>query len=194
MFQLLEAYNRCVENLEHRPHRGLRCGCSADQLKARQLLRRKVRFLEDFLVHTASVLVMLWTCVKCHRSFRHLPPFLKRHKRFITPSILEKATKVLSKKRQPYRSTVRTDPPRKRPILYAQGDGSAMAHTSVWRWIQWMGNYASKVLSLYPKMAQTEPEESFEYSEFQAVEPRCRENLYLARRCWKRSFLDLEIL
>lgn len=194
IFQLLEEHNKRVKSLEHRPSHGLHCGCPGGQLKARQLLRRKVRFIEDCLVRTAPVLVILWTCMTCHRSFRHLPPFLKRHKRFITPTILEKASKVLSKKRQSYRPTVNADPPRKIPNLYARGDGSALSHTSVWRWVQWMAEVSQKVLSIRPHMAGKDLDETFEFSEFQSVKSKCRENLYLARRCWISSFLDLEIL
>jgi hypothetical protein len=141
------------------------------------------------MAHKTHVFVILWFCVNCQRSFRHLPPFLQRFKRFMTPTILDKSTEVLKKTRQPYRSTAVNEPPNQSAIVYNNGNGSRLSHTSVWRWIQWMGGVMAKLLSLHPKMATTTEPECFEYSTFQAQKPKTLENLYLARRLWLGSWL-----
>lgn len=189
-FQLLEAHNKEVENFRYIPNFCRYCRGGKKTLKARQLIRRRVRFVENFLVHREYVLVLLWTCTCCSRSFRHLPPFLRKHKRFITPTIKDMAANILRRRRQPYRKTARKGPPHPKPILYAKGDGSRLSHVSIWRWIQWMGEEMAQLTNLHPKMAKANEEQApFEYSPLQAISLKCREKLYLAQEYWLGAFL-----
>ena len=188
-FLLLEAHNSKVKCFNYRPHSCMHCRAQRKCLRARQTHRRTVRFVEDGMVHERTVLVIRWLCKNCHRFFRHLPPFLRRFKRFITPTIKEKASQILSKPRKHYRSTVVNEPPRKTKIIYAKGDGSRLSHTSVWRWVQWMGGVMADLLSRDPMMATVGESAPFEFSPFQALKPKTIGNLTLARRLWLGSFL-----
>ncbi len=184
IIEILEGHNDKVGRLEYRPEEcpyNREGNCS---LSPRQLIRRTVRYIKDGMVHRFDCFVMLWLCKNCCRSFRHLPAFLKPHKRFITPSILERVSKVILPPGKSYRSASRNDPPRRTRICYNEGHGDALSHVSIWRWIQWMGEMMAFMLSENPTMATDTVEDDFEFSMDQAVEPKCRENLYLARRLW----------
>ena len=195
MFSLqhLEAHNLEVEAVDYRPEFCCHCRASKTFLKPRQLIRRFVRFIRGCLVHRSHVFVILWSCSACHRSFRHLPPFLKPHKRFVTPTIEEKSSAVLKYKRKPYRETVLNEPPNQTHIQYEgeEMDGSKLSHVTVWRWIQWMGVVMRTLLSTQPEMATEVPEDGFEYSKLQAKRPECMENLILARKLWMAQILNL---
>jgi hypothetical protein len=189
--ELLEAHNQRIKAVEYRPETCHHCHGSKRSLRTRQIVRRLIRFITGGLVYRDDVFVILWTCTACHRSFRHLPPFLKPHKRFVTPNIVEKSSEVLKRKRKPYRQAALNEPPNKTAILYDGKEmmGSKLSHVTVWRWVQWMGEFMSGLLSTQPKMATKAPEDGFEFSELQAKEPKCRENLVLARRLWLAQVL-----
>jgi len=99
--------------------------------------------------------------------------------RFITPTIVAKASEVLKRRRKPYRKTVRNDPPNQTLIQYDNRNWG-LSHTTVWRWIQWMAGFMSDT-----------KDEPFEFSPLQAKEPGYMENLYLARRLWLAQILTL---
>ena len=65
----------------------------------------------------------------------------------------------------------------------------ALAHTSVWRWIQWMGRTMSDLISANPKMATELKTEHFEFSKYQWKEPEYRDSLILARQLLMGQFL-----
>ncbi len=190
-FQQLKAHNDEVKALNYRPKTCPRCHGSHRNLRPRQVISRLIRFILDRLVHRKVVLVILWTCSACHRSFRHLPPFLKPHKRFVTPTITQKASEVLTEKRKPYRKTAVNPRPNQTPILYdgQNMSGSKLSHNSVWRWVQWMGAFMADLKSNHPVMAKDQPDEAFEFSSLQAREPEYRKNLYLGRELWLAQVL-----
>ena len=189
-FQLLEDHQQKVACVEYRPAFCVHCNQGKRSLRLRQLVRRLVRFIENRLVHRVPIQVIVWTCSACYRSFRHLPPFLEPKMRFITPTIVAKASEVLKRRRKPYRKTIRNDPPNQTLIQYDNRNWG-LSHTTVWRWIQWMAGFMSGILSSKPEMASDTKDEPFEFSPLQAKEPGYMENLYLARRLWLAQILTL---
>ena len=188
MSQLLKAHNKKVDAVEYRPKFCKYCKKGRGCLRPRQLIRRLIRFFEDRLIHRLHVHVYLWACSACGRSFRHLPPFLKPNKRFATPTIINRTSEVLKRKRRPYRKTALNEAPNPIPIVYDK-ENVALAHTSVWRWIQCMAETMTQIISAKPKMATGLETETFEFSELQWKEPEYRENLNLARQFLMGQFL-----
>lgn len=105
------------------------------------------------MVYCVQTLVWRWLCPLCCKTFRHLPPFLLPHKRFMNSSIIEIASKVLRKKQKSYASSVKNDEPNRTSIQYERGDGTVLSPSSSWRWIQCMALIMREVLSTNPESA-----------------------------------------
>ncbi len=94
-----------------------------------------------------------WLCPFCGSTFRHLPPFLEPHKRFMTQTIDQVAGAVLARRRKRYRDAVKQPPPNQQSYIYDTADGRSMSHTTCWRWITWMAAMALTILSQQPEAA-----------------------------------------
>lgn len=189
--EILEGHNKKVlEGLFLPENCPYSCESHSASLRSHELIRRKVRFIEDGMVKRSFSYVIVWACRSCRRSFRHLPPFILPLKRYVTETILDKVEAVLSSVRKPYRKTVINDPPRQNSILYEDVvGGRSISHVTVWCWIQWMAAFMDTFLSENPEMAKSEDNESFEFSPRQAKLLKYRESLYSARNLWLGSIL-----
>lgn len=138
-------------------------------------------------MHIGQIIVGRWLCPHCLTTFRHLPPFIEQHKRYMTCTIEEVAASVLTKRRKPYRTVVKRPPPNRISYIYERGDGSSMSHSSCWHWIAWMAAITLMVLAQQPEAATASSRENFErdghvFSPEQAKTAERFEALYLARR------------
>ena len=115
---------------------------------------RYIRYLsEDFRVHIDAIIVGRWLCPFCKKTFRHLPPFLAQHKRFMNQTIDQVAAVVLTQKRKPYRKAVKRPPPNQMSYSYERDHGCGISHSTCWRWIAWMAVVTLAIFSQQPKAA-----------------------------------------
>jgi hypothetical protein len=77
------------------------------------------------------------------QAFHRLPPFASPHKRFVTEVVQHRSQAFLGTD-QSYRVSVR---PNGRELLYDDRQdealaraGAALAHSTVWRWLSWLGD------------------------------------------------------
>ena len=76
-------------------------------------------------------------------AIHRLPPFALPHKRFVTEVVQDRSQAFLGTD-QSYRHTVRTQG---RALVYDDRqdealarDGAALSHSTVWRWVSWLGD------------------------------------------------------
>ena len=196
LFEIFKAHEMLVRSNDYKPT-GLPCKhCESKDVRWRFHggVIRQIRYIaeKEERVFCFFGTVLRWMCSKCKRTFHHLPPFVEPYMRYCTQTIKDRAEKILNFKRKPYRDTVLQSPPNKNRILYDRGDGSALSHVSVWRWVQWMGCLMAVFLKEDPKMAESSSPDSFEFAPEQAITTETRENLYLARRLNLAMLLDVE--
>lgn len=116
-----------------------------------EAVSRGIRYIENKMVYCAMITVLRWSCKHCRKTFRHLPPFLKPYKRFITPVITEISSKIiLSTKHKTYEKSVTNSPPNQTKIVYADGSGSRLSASSCWRWISCMSEIFLHLLNGAP--------------------------------------------
>jgi hypothetical protein len=82
------------------------------------------------------------------------------HKRFVIPVVQELTESFLDSDRS-YRATVRSQG---QPLVYddrvegVPGDGQALSHSSVWRWLSWFGDGIRRTVQLAQQLiAEKEP-------------------------------------
>lgn len=149
-----------------------------------------MRFIEDGFVHRGEVFVGRYICPSCLRTFRFLPPFLQRFKRFSTPSILEVAGRVLKTSRMTYQNATSNPPPNRTRLFYANHDSTTLAPSTAWRWIQWMALFMSEFLKRRPEVGKEVNDTGHTFSTLQVISEKTKEYLYMARRLLLAQVLD----
>jgi hypothetical protein len=111
--------------------------------------RRKfrLRVYDPILDETVVEIIESWRvrfrCRECLKVFTEYPPFALPHKRFVKQDVLAKAVEYLSAEKKPkcratYREAVWE---RRVPLSYAEDEeGRQVSHSSVWRWLSWLGS------------------------------------------------------
>ena len=111
--------------------------------------RRKFRLrvydpsLDEMLVEIVESWRVRFRCRHCLKTFTEYPPFALPHKRFIKQDVLAKAQKYLSAEKKPkcratYREAVWEG---RGPLSYAADqEGHQCSHSTVWRWLSWLGS------------------------------------------------------
>jgi hypothetical protein len=118
--------------------------------------RRKFRVrlydptLDDIVIAVCDSWRVRFRCSHCGHTFTEYPAFALPHKRFIQENVLVKALRYLqdeqseqapqNKQAPPmtYRAAVRE---RRLPPSYEQNtQGRQLRHTTVWRWLSWLGS------------------------------------------------------
>jgi len=186
---IFKAYHRDLETGQFRPD-GIpcqNCKCEDCVWLPYERVVREVRYLVHGRVYYRAILIWRWTCSRCKKTFRHLPPFLEPYKRFITPVISHIAKRVLVEERMPYEQAVLISKSDNRAIIYNRGDGSSLSASTCWRWIQWMATLLEPYLSENPKSATDMTFSKHEtnshcFNRNQAKSEKRHKNLHLARR------------
>lgn len=111
--------------------------------------RRKFRLrvydstLDEIVVEVVESWRVRFRCRHCLKIFTEYPPFALPHKRFVKQDVLAKAWQYLSAEKQPkcratYREAVREG---RVPLSYAADqEGRQLSHSSIWRWLSWLGS------------------------------------------------------
>jgi hypothetical protein len=111
--------------------------------------RRKFRLrvydptLDEIVVEIIESWRVRFRCRHCLKVFTEYPPFALPHKRFVKQDVLGKALEYLSAEKKPkcratYRETVWE---RRFPLSYAKDqEGRQVRHSTVWRWLSWLGS------------------------------------------------------
>ncbi len=111
--------------------------------------RRKFRLrvydatLDEIVVEIVDSWRARFRCRHCLKVFTEYPPFALPHKRFVKQDVLAKAVEYLSAEKTPkcratYREAVLE---RRVPLSYAADqEGHQVSHSSVWRWLSWLGS------------------------------------------------------
>jgi hypothetical protein len=111
--------------------------------------RRKFRLrvydptLDEIIVEVIESWRVRFRCRHCLKTFTEYPPFALPHKRFVKQDVLTKALKYLSAERESncratYREAVWE---RRVPLSYATDqEGHQVRHSTVWRWLSWLGS------------------------------------------------------
>jgi hypothetical protein len=80
------------------------------------------------------------------KAFHGLPPFALPHKRFVTEVVADRSQASLGTNHS-YRATVRAEG---RALVYDDRqdeplarDAAALSHSTVWRWLSWLGGACS---------------------------------------------------
>jgi hypothetical protein len=91
-------------------------------------------------VHLVPGWLPRFKCSACGRTFTEYPSFALPHKRYTTPSILDRARRFFQGRGISYRRAMWVDRQR---IVYAAHDGGEdlrqLSHTTLWRWVGWLG-------------------------------------------------------
>jgi hypothetical protein len=113
--------------------------------------RRKFRIriydptLDEIVVEVIESWRVRFRCRHCLKTFTEYPPFALPHKRFVKQEVLAKALKYLSAEKKPkpkcratYREAVWEG---RGPLSYAEDqEGRQVSHSTVWRWLSWLGS------------------------------------------------------
>jgi len=98
------------------------------------------------MVHLVPGYLPRFKCSACGRTFTEYPPFALPHKRYSTPSILDRARRFFQGRGMAYRKAMWVDRQR---IVYAPHDGREdlrqLSHTTLWRWVGWLGSMTGLV-------------------------------------------------
>ena len=151
------------------------------------MVSRQIRYFIDERVQKEVIFVLKWACDVCKKAFRHLPPFLKPYKRFVTPAIIEVVEKViLGLSHTTYEKSVtrRSD---ERKLIYHDTSGSRVSPSSCWVWISWMAELMTHFSQKYPEPATQKSMSKSEIDThlFHHLQAKSKErfaNLYNARR------------
>jgi|TARA_B110000091_G_C13651558_1_gene405620 hypothetical protein len=152
------------------------------------MVNRQIRYFVDERVQKKVIFVLKWICYACKKAFRHLPPFLKPYKRFVTPAIIEIVKKVLgSRDHKTYESSVSRREDKRKLIYIASGSGLRVSPSTCWVWISWMAELRTHFSQKYPVSAteKTMSESEVETHDFHHRQAKSKErfaNLYGARR------------
>jgi len=99
------------------------------------------------MVHQAPGCVARWKCPRCKTTFTDYPDFALPYKRFVPSPILEVSERYVNDDESTYRKAVRKDG---RPVAYAgeegEEEGRQLSHTSLWRWVGWLGRKMSRLV------------------------------------------------
>ena len=102
--------------------------------------RRTFRVLVAAVVHRVPGYLPRFECRLCKRTFTDYPAFALPHKRYTTPSILERAQRFFQGCGVSYRKAMWVYRQR---IAYASPNGQEdlrqLSHTTLWRWLGWLG-------------------------------------------------------
>jgi hypothetical protein len=99
--------------------------------------------LDEILVEIVESWRVRFRCRHCLKTFTEYPPFALPHKRFVKQEVLAKALKYLSAEKKPkcratYREAVWEG---RGPLSYAEHqEGRQFSHSTVWRWLSWLGS------------------------------------------------------
>ena len=111
--------------------------------------RRKFRLrvydptLDEIVVEVIDSWRVRFRCRHCRKIFTEYPPFALPHKRFVKQDVLAKALKYLSAEKKPkcratYREAVWEG---RGPLSYAADqEGHHFSHSTIWRWLSWLGS------------------------------------------------------
>ena len=111
--------------------------------------RRKFRLrvydptLDEIVVEVLESWRVRFRCRHCRKTFTEYPPFALPHKRFVKQDVLAKALKYLSAEKKPkcratYREAVWEG---RGPLSYAADqEGHHFSHSTLWRWLSWLGS------------------------------------------------------
>lgn len=133
---------------------------------------------------------------------RTTPPFALPHKRFVLPRVRDKAKAYLGSNRS-YRQVVQQTgksivyDDRQKSALAQQG--AALSHTTVWRWLSWLGGRLEKTIAAASKLiAEKDPgstlhREAWALPPEKARSPEREATLQQAMRCLvvEHSFTSL---
>jgi hypothetical protein len=129
--------------------------------------RRKFRFrvyapiLDELLVVIVESWRVRFRCRHCRKVFTEYPPFALPHKRFVKQDVLAKCQKYLSAERGPncratYREAVWE---RRVPLSYATDqEGHQFRHSTVWRWLSWLGSLEDLMQQAIRLIFQKDPQ------------------------------------
>lgn len=98
--------------------------------------------LAEIVVEVLESWRVRFRCRHCRKTFTEYPPFALPHKRFVKQEVLAKALKYLSAERTPkcratYREAVWEG---RGPLSYATWEERQVSHSTVWRWLSWLGS------------------------------------------------------
>jgi hypothetical protein len=154
---VVKQYNQAVENNTWTCSREVcpRCFFSARFAK-HDCARRKFRVrlydptLDDIVIAVFDSWRVRFCCSHCGKTFTEYPSFAVPHKRFVQQDVLAKALPYLQDEQseqapqnqqappRTYRAAVRE---RRLPASYIQDThGRQLSHTTVWRWLSWLGS------------------------------------------------------
>jgi hypothetical protein len=101
-------------------------------------------------------------------------PFALRHKQFVSPTLLERAKHFLGSQKS-YRQAVRQ---RKRSLVYDDrqkhplaAKGAALAHSTLWRWLSWLGQLKRTMQRASQLISQEDPHSTL-HRQVISVDPR----------------------
>jgi hypothetical protein len=123
-------------------------------------------------VHLVPGYVARFKCPACGRTFTDYPPFAIPHKRYTTPSILDRAKRLFQGCGVAYRRAVWLGRQR---IVYAphggQEDLRQLSHTTLWRWVGWLGGMAA-VLAATSKLIRDKDPSVALFRQLYPLDPR----------------------
>jgi hypothetical protein len=144
------------------------CHCGLDALGAKPAFAfhgarpRRFLVLVGGYVRKVAALLARWRCPHCHRTFTDYPPFACAHKAYTLPQMTERAAKYVGNPSTSYRRGVCSA---NLPIFYGESPAdesaplgrtdaepslTAMAHTSLFRWVTTLGRRGQRQSDTVP--------------------------------------------
>jgi hypothetical protein len=116
--------------------------------------------LDEIVVEVLESWRVRFRCRHCRKTCTEYPPFALPHKRFVKQDVLAKAQKYLSAEQPSCRATYREAVWEGRgPLSYADDqEGHQFSHSTVWRWLSWLGSLKDLMQQATQLIFQKDPQ------------------------------------
>ena len=143
----IQEYERKYSQGQYCPNQCFHCHSGSD-LKEKEAVIRLIRYWEEFHVRIKELVIGVWFCKRCMRSFRYLPEFLQRFKRYMSDCLVECCDQYLNEEHVSTRNSAEAnlDIPR----LY-DDRAHAFSHSTIWRWTRHWANMLVETKSYWVK-------------------------------------------
>lgn len=128
-----------------------------DSYKRHDYRKRKFRLVSGDFVKIITSFLIRWKCPICRKPFTDYPSFAIPYKRFTLPDMLILSQKYINHEKLTYRKTVIQN---RIKIGYEDYDTCFLSHSSIWRWIEFLGGWQEMIKPACRLIRRKDPDNS----------------------------------